>query len=71
MNPAPGWYPDPRPGHTNLQAYWDGQWHLGATKLTESAEWVYWIIGIVAGLALSTVFPPALAEWYQRQGPPR
>ena len=61
MNPAPGWYPDPRPGHTNLQAYWDGQqWHLGATKLTESAERVYWIIGIVAGLALSTVFPPAL-----------
>ena len=60
MNPAPGWYPDPRPGHTNLQAYWDGQqWHLGATKLTESAERVYWIIGIVAGLALSTVFPPA------------
>jgi hypothetical protein len=40
MNPAPGWYPDP--GHTNLQAYWDGQqWHPGATKLTESAEWVY------------------------------
>ena len=60
MNPAQGWYPDPRPGHTNLQAYWDGQqWHPGATKLTESAEWVYWIIGIVAGLALSTVFPPA------------
>ena len=24
MNPAQGWYPDPRPGHTNLQAYWTG-----------------------------------------------
>jgi len=36
--PAPGWYPDPRPGHSNLQAWWDGrQWHLGATKLTTGA----------------------------------
>ena len=61
MIPAPGSYPDPRPGHSNLQAWWDGrQWHLGATKLTTGAEITWWIVGIVVGLALSVVFPPAL-----------
>jgi len=71
MNPAPGWYPDP--GHTNLQAYWDGQqWHLGATKLTESAEW-----GCTGSSASWRAWRcrrssrPPTGEWYQRQGPPR
>jgi chromate transport protein ChrA len=61
MSGAPGWYPDPRPGHSQLQAYWDGtQWQLGATRLSTGAEVTWWIVGIAAALLLSTVFPPAL-----------
>ena len=64
MNPsitpaAPGWYPDPRPGHGQLQAWWDGQrWHLGATKLTTKAEITWWIVGFVIAMVLGVVFPP-------------
>ena len=61
MNPAPGGYPDPRPGHTALQAWWDGQqWHFGAARLTTSAEVLWWVVGIVVAMLLSVVFPPAL-----------
>jgi hypothetical protein len=59
--PAPDWYPDPRPGTVGLQAYWDGaQWQLGATKRTETAEWVAIVVGLVGGPALCTIFPPAI-----------
>ena len=66
MNPnntsvAPGWYPDPRPGHGSLQAWWDGhQWHLGATKPTTKAEIAWWIRrrGRAGGMVLGVMFPP-------------
>ena len=66
MNPnntpaAPGWYPDPRPGHGSLQAWWDGHhWHLGATKLTEPAEWIAVGVGVLAAIVLGAIFPPTL-----------
>jgi hypothetical protein len=70
MTPPAGWYPDPR--NSAMLAWWDGQrWHLQATKPTQTTEWVGWGIGIVLGLALCAVFPPAvvlvgigLAMWW-------
>ena len=58
---APGWYPDPRPRHGSLLAWWDGhQWHLGATKLTEPAEWIAVGVGVLAAIVVGAIFPPAL-----------
>ena len=55
---APGYYPDPRPDHMGLHAYWDGErWHLDAA---EAAEWVSIGLGVVLSAVLCAIFPPAV-----------